>query len=125
MIKSTTGATGRVTINLAEIKQENFLALCQRLKIDRKRFPPIQFEGLVEVDIDTIDEDEIAAAYESARVSGAWLERVYRYLAEYDCEAAMEELHRQFGAFGLAPPSHERSLVDCIQGFKGNRHVQG
>lgn len=51
----------------------------------------------------------------------AWLDRVYRYLAEGDCNAAMEELQREFG---LAPPSHARAIADLLSGRKGCNHVQ-
>lgn len=121
----TLSASASFAIDLCDVDQEDFAAFCTRFKIDPKKIPTLKFEAMpVEVDPDSLDDDELAAEYESRRAAGSWLHRVYRLLAENDCEAAMDELHRQFSPFGLAPPSHERAIVDRITGYKDFFHAK-
>ncbi|OCP12375.1 hypothetical protein BBX50_16400 [Ensifer sp. LC11] len=44
-----------------------------------------------------------------------WVERVYRYMAEGDLAAAMDEFSREFG---LAAPSHAKAVADMLSGAK-------
>lgn len=85
--------------------------------------PPLDITARVEVDLDDdFDDDEIAEEYERRFPgAGAWLDRTYRFLAEGDCAAAMEEMQREFG---LAPPSHERAIADLLSGSRKPAHVQ-
>ncbi|MBD9571729.1 hypothetical protein [Ensifer sp. ENS08] len=45
-----------------------------------------------------------------------WVERVYRYMAEGNIAAAMDEFSREFG---LAPPSHAKAVADLLTSARG------
>lgn len=45
-----------------------------------------------------------------------WIERVYRYMAEGDLAAAMDEFSREFG---LTLPSHAKAVADLLTGARG------
>lgn len=98
-------AKAKFQVDFSKVDQPDFVAFCQRFKIDRNKIPLLVVDGHdVAIDPETISDRDLAEEYESRRVFGDWLPRVYRLLAENDCEAAMDELHREFDRFGLTPP---------------------
>lgn len=115
-----------ISILLSEVEQDDFLAVCKRRKIDPAIFPRIDFTDVpAKINLDLVSDEVIFDEFQYRDLLvGDWLERTYRYLAEYDVEAAMDELHRQFARFGLAPPSTERQLVDLLSGTKGSSNVR-
>lgn len=67
---------------------------------------------MIEVDIELSEfgDDKVVDRYNQI-MGGNWAERAYRYLAEGNVEAAMDEMHQHLG---LAPPSHERAIADLL-----------
>lgn len=66
--------------------------------------------------LEDFDDAELLAEVEERELfvpEDAAIQRVYRYLAEGDIDAAMDVMHREFE---LAPPSHARALADLISG---------
>ncbi|MDR6757807.1 putative DNA-binding transcriptional regulator [Mycoplana sp. BE70] len=66
--------------------------------------------------IEDFDDEELLDELENRDIDLPQMEtihRVYRLLASRDIEAAMDELHREFG---LAPPSHECAIADLLSG---------
>ncbi|TCM56181.1 hypothetical protein C8J36_103551 [Rhizobium sp. PP-F2F-G48] len=108
-----------VTVDLAEIENEDLDRWCFANGIAREKLPEISFSADVEIDASSLDDEEIVDRYEEmTRSQGEWFERVYRLLAENDCKAAMDEMQREFG---LASPSHERAIADLLSPLGGAR----
>ena len=108
-----------VTVDLAEIENEDIARWCSAHGIAQEKLPEITFSASVEIDASDLDDEEITDRYEDlTRSRGEWFERVYRLLAENDCAAAMDEMQREFG---LAPPAHERAIADLLSSSGGAR----
>ncbi len=111
-----------VTIDFTNPRQKSLRDWLKSTGFDPKSLPPLSIEVSTNVELKDFDDDELIERYEELYPSDAErMERTYRYIAEGDCEAAMEELAREFG---LAPPSHERAIADLLSGNRIPAHVQ-
>lgn len=105
--------TREVTIDLSDTDSASAEAFCKFIDRDPCDLPGFSVEVDVEVDLDDFDRAEIVDFYHNM-IAGNWIERTYRYLAEGNCGAAMEEMAREFSH--LAPPSHECAIADLLSG---------
>lgn len=91
-----------VTVDFTALKSNKDFRMWHRsVRRNAGKLPPLTVE--IELDNDDGDTD--------------WIDRAYRYMAEGNCEAAMEELAREFKH--LAPPSHECAVADLLAGLRG------
>lgn len=104
-----------VEIDFNEIDTKEFTLWCESMDLKPEQIDDLTVEVEVEVAITDFDDDEIITRYGEI-MGGDRIERAYRYLAEGDVDAAMDELQREFG---LAPPSHERAIADLLAGARG------
>jgi len=112
-----------ITIDFENPRQKSIRDWLESTGLDPKSLPGLTLEVSFNAAPSDFDDDEIADHYESLFPTElSYVERAYRYLAEGDCKAAMEELAHEFG---LAPPSHERAIADLLSGNRSNTHVQG
>ncbi|MCO5153352.1 MULTISPECIES: hypothetical protein [unclassified Shinella] len=110
-------------IDLKDFSNPDLDWLCGEVPSLRDRLPVIEDQGEVEVPLALVDDDELLAELADRGLNrGEWLERTYRYLAEGDVAAAMDELHREFQ---LAPPSHECRIADLLAGLSNEARVNG
>lgn len=82
-------------------------------------------EGVIQ-DVTSVDQPELPLADEDDALPRTledfeppmpeWVERVYRYMAEGDLAAAMDEFSREFN---LAPPSHAKAVADLVTSARG------
>lgn len=109
-----------IVVQLGKIEDPKFLSFCLRHKIDPGKIPNVKLvEQTALIAISGLSDEQIAEEFEQRDMMvGDWLGRVYRYLAENDSEAAMEELYARFRHHELSPPAHERAVVDRIQGYR-------
>lgn len=93
--------------------------------LDPKTLPDLKIIVSVNAGLSDFSDDDISDRYDELFPLGDHdtrsVERAYRYLAEGDVSAAMEELSH---TFGLAPPSHERALADLLSSNRTATHVQ-
>lgn len=109
--------TCATTLKFAELEGKYFEAWCEAIGKKPHELPDLTAEVEVSVGIDEFDDDEVINRYEEiSRPGSDWVERVYRYMAEGDLTAAMDEFSRKFG---LAPPSHAKAIADLLAVPKG------
>ena len=92
----------------------NLLTWLAEKGLDIDQLPP--FSVQVDIDLDDIDDDDLAEAYQSQfddrDLELQWTSRAYRYLAEGDIKAAMEEMALHCSS--LRSPDHEVRLARLV-----------
>ncbi|WEZ84608.1 hypothetical protein P6U16_08550 [Rhizobium sp. 32-5/1] len=115
--------TKTVTIDFANPRQKSIRDWLEATGLKAESLPSFNIDVSINADIKEFDPDEIADRYEDLFPIGdedtQLIERAYRYLAEGDVPAAMEELA---AGFGLAP-QHALALANLLTG--GSNNVQG
>lgn len=113
-----------VTIDFTDDRRKAIRDWLAQTGLDAKTLPSFEIKVSIDADVEDFDDDEIADRYEELFPTGdedaRLIERAYRYLAEGDVPAAMQELADRFG---LAPPSHALALANLLTG--GSNNVQG
>jgi len=99
-----------VSIDFDKIDSREFDAWCESMNLKPNEIDNLPVEVEVDVSISDFDEEEVIDRYREI-MGGDWVERAYRYMAEGNVEAAMDEMHRELG---LAPPSHECAVADLL-----------
>jgi hypothetical protein len=116
--------TKTVTIDFTDHRRKSIREWLAATGLDSKSLPSFDIVVSINADLREFDPDEIADRYEELFPIGdedtQLIERAYRYLAEGDVPAAMQELADRFG---LAPPSHALALANLLTG--GSNNVQG
>lgn len=104
------------TLKFEELDGKEFEAWCEAIGKKPHELPDLEAEVKVNIPLSQFDDDEIIGRYEEITHPGNdWVERVYRYMAEGDLAAAMDEFSREFG---LAPPSHAKAIADLLTGAR-------
>jgi hypothetical protein len=74
------------------------------------------FHIKADVDLDDVDDEDLAdafhARFDESDFDPEWVSRAYRYLAEGDVKAAMEEMARN--CLSLRSPDHELKLAAMV-----------
>lgn len=116
--------TKTVTIDFGNPRQKSIREWLAATGLKAESLSSFDIIVSINADLADFDDDEIADRYEDLFPMGdddtQVIERAYRYLAEGDVAAAMEELA---DGFGLAPPQHALALANLLTG--GTNNVQG
>lgn len=109
--------TSETTIKFEDLDGAGFTDWCKAIGKEPNEIPNLTAEVKVNIPISSFDDDEILERYEEITHPGdCWIERVYRYMAEGNIAAAMDEFSREFG---LAPPSHAKAVADLLTSARG------
>lgn len=104
--------TREIEVEFNKIDSKELDRWCDHIGKKVEELPSLRLEVTVDVGVEEFEDEEVIGQYaEITRPGDGWIERTYRYLAEGDCAAAMEEMAREFG---LAPPSHARAVADLL-----------
>ncbi|MBB4277056.1 hypothetical protein [Rhizobium mongolense] len=105
--------TEEITIDFATTEDANILEWISSVGLARETAPDLTFQMDFDItpDLEDFSDEEIIDAFRDvSEAKGNWLSRTYRFIAEGDTRAALEELHQQFPQV-LRPPQAELALV--------------
>lgn len=113
-----------ITINFQNPQQQALRDWLKSLPAGTPDLPPLSIRVSMNVDVDMIDDDEIAERYEELFGEPvSWAEKCYRMIARGENDEAMDLIYRESGE-GLAPPSTEKRIAALLTGQKVSTHAE-